>query len=307
MEQLLKSFNVEPETVACGLMPVVSAIREGTPGSAEGLTELAHDARNMVTALSLYCDLLEEPGVLAHRFTHYGSDLRMVSAASYRLVEKLVALNENGSAPGGDQGPEARPEAGSAGLPSAEAAWEPLPALPISNLAEEILSNRNLLAALVGPAIALVIDAEGGAEPVWMTAEDLTRVLVNLTKNAVEAMSGGGRLQISLTEQPAISAGAGRLLIAVEDSGPGIAGAALEKVFERGYTTRNEKRMGIDGQPAIRRGLGLAICRSIAEAAGGTLTAMNRSAGGARLEMTLPVAASIARTSIHPLAGFVVS
>src|SRR5580698_1428594 len=64
----------------------------------ETLAEVAHDARNMVTALGLYCDLLEEPGVLAVPFAHYGSELRLVAAASRRLVEKLVAL---------DSGPDA--------------------------------------------------------------------------------------------------------------------------------------------------------------------------------------------------------
>jgi hypothetical protein len=49
----------------------------------------------MVTALGLYCDLLEEPGVLAAPFTHYGNELRLVAAASRRLVEKLVALDSN--------------------------------------------------------------------------------------------------------------------------------------------------------------------------------------------------------------------
>src|SRR5208282_2346686 len=58
----------------------------------ETLAEVAHDARNMVTALGLYCDLLEEPGVLATPFVHYGHELRLVAAASRRLVEKLVAL-----------------------------------------------------------------------------------------------------------------------------------------------------------------------------------------------------------------------
>ena len=64
----------------------------------ESLAEVAHDARNMVTALGLYCDLLEEPGVLATQFLHYGSELRLVAAASRRLVEKLVALDAS-SAP----------------------------------------------------------------------------------------------------------------------------------------------------------------------------------------------------------------
>src|SRR5208337_1997079 len=62
-------------------------------GRAGSVSEVAHDARNMVTALGLYCDLLEEPGVLASPFTHYAHELRLVAAASRRLVEKLVALD----------------------------------------------------------------------------------------------------------------------------------------------------------------------------------------------------------------------
>src|ERR1035437_1157650 len=69
----------------------------------ESLAQVAHDARNMVTALGLYCDLLEEPGVLGAPFRHYGSELRLVATASRRLVEKLVALDfqGQGSATGG--------------------------------------------------------------------------------------------------------------------------------------------------------------------------------------------------------------
>ena len=39
------------------------------------------------------------------------------------------------------------------------------------------------------------MDADGGALPVRLTGEDLTRVLVNLVKNAAEAMPAGGRIQ----------------------------------------------------------------------------------------------------------------
>src|ERR1700677_1451016 len=68
-----------------------------TPGALRGrgdaLAELAADARNMVTALGLYCELLEEPGVLATPFTHYGHELALVAAASRRLVEKIAAID----------------------------------------------------------------------------------------------------------------------------------------------------------------------------------------------------------------------
>jgi signal transduction histidine kinase len=45
-------------------------------GEGDSLAAVAHDARNMVTALELYCDLLEEPGVLTPAFHHYASELK---------------------------------------------------------------------------------------------------------------------------------------------------------------------------------------------------------------------------------------
>jgi signal transduction histidine kinase len=266
-------------------------------GRGESLDEVAHDARNMVTALGLYCDLLEEPGVLASPFAHYGSELRLVAAASRRLVEKLVALDRR---PGkGDPFAALEPKGWSAGpaIPSSRQVerewnrnWEPLPAAPIANLAEELLANRNLLAALAGPAIAVTVDADGGARPVRLSGEDLTRVLVNLVKNAAEAMPEGGRVQISLCEHAAEEGTAGWLALAVEDNGPGISAEALEKVFETGYTTAAGAGRSTSGWLATRRGLGLAICRSIVEAAGGRICAAQRPQGcGARFEIELPV------------------
>ncbi len=167
--------------------------------------------------------------------------------------------------------------------------WELMPAEPIGNLAAEVHANRNLLAALAGPSISLTVDIEGGALPVRLTGEDLTRILVNLVKNAAEAMPEGGRIQVGLHELPP----AGRkttqtLSLTVEDNGPGIPQKALETIFESGYTTRS----GIAGQggwQATHRGLGLSITRSIVEAAGGSLHAANRATAGARFEIELPV------------------
>jgi signal transduction histidine kinase len=266
-------------------------------GRGESLDEVAHDARNMVTALGLYCDLLEEPGVLAGPFAHYGSELRLVAAASRRLVEKLVALD---CRPGnGVTFPAIESKGRSEGCAIAPSrrddtewnrSWEPLPAAPIVNLAEELLANRNLLAALAGPAIAVTVDADGGARPVRLSGEDLTRVLVNLVKNAAEAMPEGGRVQISLCEHAAEGGTAGWLALAIEDNGPGIPAEALEKVFETGYTASGRNGSSTSGWLATRRGLGLAICRSIVEAAGGRICAAQRPQGhGARFEIELPV------------------
>ena len=87
----------------------------------------------------------------------------------------------------------------------------------------------------------------------------LQQVILNLIINAVEAMSGAGEgereLQISTGQ--AESEG---VLVAVRDSGPGLAPAALERLFDAFYTT---KPGGL--------GMGLSICRSIIEAHGGRL------------------------------------
>jgi len=306
----------------------------------ETLAEVAHDARNMVTALGLYCDLLEEPGILATPFMHYGHELRLVAAASRRLVEKIVAIdaqrdapasagvtgttatadslapamaipqtvdahswNERGesgrtaaagttiSNPGFGIDPSNLTNAGMAhpGIASASRRWDLLPAVPVVNLAAELLANRNLLAALAGPTIALTVHAEGGACPVRLTGEDLTRVLVNLVKNAAEAMPSGGRIHIGSREQPPAQGTAACLLVTVEDNGPGIPTDALETIFTSGYTSRGMSDGSHGNWTLSHRGLGLTITRSIVEGAGGRITAGNREHGGARFALELPL------------------
>jgi hypothetical protein len=286
-------------------------------GAGESLDEVAHDARNMVTALGLYCDLLEEPGVLATPYLHYGNELRLIAAASRRLVEKLVALD---AAPGAGQSIATGVTPGKAGdaelwrggrdpgpgdqvkrpvQPAAEGRnrpqrWDLMPAVPIENLASELMANRNLLAALAGPTVGLAVEAEGAARPVQMNGEDLTRILVNLVKNAAEAMPAGGRITLRLCERPATAGSKPALLLSVEDTGPGISAKNLDKIFEAGFSTQTAG-YSESGWPAARRGLGLSITRSILEAAGGQIRASNRTPTGARFELEFPVREVAAR------------
>jgi signal transduction histidine kinase len=259
-------------------------------GESESLADVAHDTRNMVTALGLYCDLLEEPGVLNPAFHHYGNELRMVATASRRLVEKLVALDLR-LGPAADLGGAARTgtEPLGAGRQERTRRFDLMPAEPIDNLAKEVLANRNLLAALAGPSITLTVDAEGGSLPVRLTGEELTRILVNLVKNAAEAMPEGGRILLALRERTGPDGTVEALALTVEDNGPGIPKKALDKIFDSGYTTRAGNDFRHDGWPASHRGLGLSITRSIVAAAGGSIHAANRAPSGARFEIELPI------------------
>lgn len=255
------------------------------------LAEVAHDARNMVTALSLYCDLLSEKGALTDGCVHYASELQLITAASRRLVEKLLLLDMEESA---GRVPQGHLPARSAGTviqaPSTPLLPARVPNEPIANLQEELLANRNLLDALTGLGIAISVRVEGGAHPVALTSEDFTRVLINLVKNAAEALHGTGTVAITLREtglEPE------SLLLSVEDNGPGISEELGEKIFESDCTTHGKSTNWVPqvGWPMTRRGLGLAITRSIVEAAGGSITAANLPQGGACFAIELPVRA----------------
>jgi C4-dicarboxylate-specific signal transduction histidine kinase len=107
----------------------------------------------------------------------------------------------------------------------------------------------------------------------------LQQVIVNLIVNAVDAMSAISKGLRELRIGTMIG-DAGGVLIAVRDSGPGLAPTALERIFDPFYTS---KPTGF--------GLGLSICRSIIEAHGGTIAADNEGVnGGARFTFKLPAA-----------------
>jgi C4-dicarboxylate-specific signal transduction histidine kinase len=103
----------------------------------------------------------------------------------------------------------------------------------------------------------------------------LQQVLLNLIVNALEAMGaaneGPRELLISTAKKTS------GVLVAVQDTGPGLEAAMLERVFESFYTT---KPTGM--------GLGLSICRSIIEAHGGRLWASTNQRRGTTFQFTLP-------------------
>jgi two-component system sensor histidine kinase KdpD len=104
----------------------------------------------------------------------------------------------------------------------------------------------------------------------------LDQALVNLLDNALKFSPPGSAIRI----HGAVQDGAFRLQ--VEDEGPGIPPGEEELIFEKLYR-------GTGGALAPGAGLGLAICRAIAEAHGGTVTAGNQPGGGARLTISLPL------------------
>jgi len=105
----------------------------------------------------------------------------------------------------------------------------------------------------------------------------LQQVILNLIVNAVEAMSGvaeGSRELLISTGRD----GSDNVLVAVQDSGPGLTPEACDRAFDAFYTT---KPGGM--------GIGLSICRSIIEQGGGRIWASRQAGAGATFLFTLPV------------------
>lgn len=147
---------------------------------------------------------------------------------------------------------------------------------------------RDFLAPLARRA-RIVLSSQNRLQGIFLAADRhrLEQVLLNLVLNALHAMPGGGWIELG----GGTIDGGRKVLIVVADTGPGISDEHLPHIFEPGFSTR----------PASP-GLGLAVCRKIAEQHGGTLRAASRPGCGARFTLTLPLALDPAFEAAGPQA-----
>jgi len=124
---------------------------------------------------------------------------------------------------------------------------------------------------------SLTIDCDLPPGPVELIADPdkLVQVLSNLVGNAIKFSPSGGVVRVS-----ARRGDDGRVLVAVEDEGPGVSPAIRDELFHRFV---HDKAGGIRGA-----GLGLAIARELVVRHGGEIRYDERPSGGARFSFTLP-------------------
>ena len=125
----------------------------------------------------------------------------------------------------------------------------------------------------------------------WADARLLHQMLVNILLNASQAMPGGGVLRVE-TENAAWTDGDGAVRVGhrfqpgervatlrISDTGPGIPGEHLERIFEPFYSTKDSGR---------GTGLGLAICHSIVQELSGAIVVRSAPGEGTTFEVCLP-------------------
>ena len=130
--------------------------------------------------------------------------------------------------------------------------------------------------------IALIVEGARSCAVRGDTAR-LHVVVANLLANALKYTPSGGRISMQTTRTE------GEVLIAVEDSGPGVPTEFRERIFEKFFRVEHHR----EGDVGVRgSGIGLYIAREIAEAHGGRLTYDGRATGGARVVLVLPAPSS---------------
>jgi len=141
---------------------------------------------------------------------------------------------------------------------------------------QAVESYRERLAAR-----GLELEADWREEaPVYGDTDRLLQMFRNLLENSARYTDAGGRVRVAVRRDQ------DRVAIDFDDSAPGVPPDALPRLFERFFRVEASRSRANGGA-----GLGLALCRSIADAHGGDIRAEHSPLGGLRVRVTLPAAA----------------
>ena len=125
--------------------------------------------------------------------------------------------------------------------------------------------------------IALTLDL--APAPCHADADRIAQVILNLLDNAIGHTPDGGRIT------PCARAENSHAIFTIADTGPGIAAVHLPRIFDRFHRTDDSRNRRTGGA-----GLGLAICKAIAEAHGGALEVSSTLGSGSTFTLVVPAA-----------------
>ena len=243
------------------LRPVIRIAPAALSAADTRLDARLHDARNALASLYLLTGLLREPGVLSAAHAQYAEDLDLVT----RMLGGLLGAG-----------------ADSASCVASAAARAATADTAVKGCAQ-------MLQAVAGARVAVFVSAENHLPPLRLDDDALARVLLNLVKNAAEAMPDGGVVRI--TARRALGRTDKAVLVHVSDDGPGIPAYALGRIFEPGFSSKPQ-RTGASAAESC--GLGLAIVRELVEASGGAVKVASTRRRGTTFELRLPCCADTA-------------
>jgi signal transduction histidine kinase len=168
---------------------------------------LAHDAGNLLGALSLYSELLAMPGVLHEEHRGFAAELRLLSDRSWAMINRLVH----------------------------HAHTEPQTPTAEGTVLPEVVERCQSVLSRVARRPVQVSFGEGAYESVGVRAEAVERILTNLVKNAAEATTAEGG--IAVVVEGIVEGGQRRVVMTVRDTGCGMSAAAISRLLRTGGIT----------------------------------------------------------------------
>jgi signal transduction histidine kinase len=238
------------------------------------LATVSHELRTPLTSIIGYSEMLSEGlvGGLNPEQTEYVRTIMDKGDTLLKLISSILDVTQI--------------EAGKVRL-----TFEPL---SVGDLVTSALSSVRPQAQKKGLTIDVKLPARG--VEARGDREKLRQVMVNLLSNAVKFTPKGGWVLVLVTEvkhQPELGSEGWRFV--VQDSGVGIPGDQLEKIFQSFYQVDNSSTREFGGA-----GLGLAIVKSYVEGHGGLVKVQSELGQGSRFEVVLPVAPPTPKAVIAP-------
>ncbi len=146
----------------------------------------------------------------------------------------------------------------------------------IGDLVSDLIEGMRAQSQARGVALSGSADAD--LPPLALDAQKFERALANLVSNAIRHTPAGGAVDVTVCHSDR------QVLVAVRDTGEGIAAADLPRIFERFYRGEQSRSRATGGA-----GLGLAITRGIIEAHGGGVSASSVRGHGTTMTIALPL------------------
>lgn len=211
---------------------------------------LAHNFGNVLSCIDVFVDLARASPGDERANEDYLNGIRRAVQSGKDILKQLVSLEQSGAR-----------------------------AADLTNVGTVLDEMRNFLALALPSNIVLRIDRELEVWPVLIDRGQFEQVIINLALNARDAMPSGGRLHIACTNAPGAASNLDRVVVRVSDTGPGVPAENAKKIFDLFFTTKPSGK---------GTGLGLAMCQSIIEQAGGALALAPDYVEGASFEISLP-------------------
>ncbi len=245
--------------VGFGVVVVARAARRADELSAQKtafVSAVSHELRTPLTTLRMHAELLQEGLVAPASLATIHDDLVRESARLGRLVENVLAVSQ---------------------LEEGRRILDLRPGDLAAHVQEVVAAQARHVASKGFAPVHLELPDE----PLTLRfdAQAIEQIVVNLLDNALKYAASGDHPQISV----ALERGPGRVVLRVQDRGPGVPEAERERVFQRFVRIEQASTAHTPGT-----GLGLSLVRDLARAHGGDAEVRPRPGGGAEFVVWLP-------------------